>query len=214
MKGVSKFHAVASLFACLMSAGILLGCATIDHAIGDAPGSPGGSAAWGVASPPRAQEAEPQENPPPDAASDASGEGEAAAAGSGDATQLRIGLVSVFVDDQEHALRFYTETLGLVKKLDIPLGEFRFLTVASPAGPEGIELLLEPNAHPAAKTFQQAMHEDGIPAAVLFTKDVEATVERLRGLGVEFPVPPTDMGHGFLAIFDDTCGNLIQIHEG
>ena len=105
---------------------------------------------------------------------------------------MRIGLSSVFVEDQERALLFYTEVLGFVKKRDIPVGgEFRFLTVVSPEAPEGMELVLEPNAHPAAKAFQQAIYEDGIPATSFFVGDVQAEYERLERLGVVFTTPPT-----------------------
>ena len=127
---------------------------------------------------------------------------------------LRIGLSSVFVGDQGSALRFYTEVLGFVKKKDIPVGEFRFLTVASPQGPEGVELLLEPNSHPAAKAFQEAIYKDGIPAAAFFAEDVQREYERLEKRGVVFTMPPTKTELMTFAVFDDKCGNLIQLVQG
>lgn len=126
---------------------------------------------------------------------------------------LRIGLTSILVEDQEHALQFYTEVLGFEKATDIPLGEFRFLTVTSPAGAEGVELLLEPNAHPAAKAFQKAIFEDGIPVAVFFVEDLEQSYRRLKSLGVAFTAPPASSGAGSTAIFEDTCGNLLRIYQ-
>lgn len=128
--------------------------------------------------------------------------------------QLRIGLTGVLVEDQDRARSFYTEKLGFEVKHDIPLGEFHWLTVVSPAGPEGCELLLEPNAHPAALAFQQAMYADGIPATLLFVDDVQAAYDKLCGRGVVFRTPPTDAGTVKIAVFEDTCGNLIQITDG
>ncbi|MFQ5792890.1 MAG: VOC family protein [Acidobacteriota bacterium] len=127
---------------------------------------------------------------------------------------MRIGLSSVFVEDQCSALRFYTEVLGFVKKSDMPVGEFRFLTVASPEGREGIELLLEPNDHPAAKAYQEAIYKDGIPATTFFVEDVQREYERLDKLGVVFTTPPTKTEQMTFAVFDDTCGNLIQLNQG
>jgi catechol 2,3-dioxygenase-like lactoylglutathione lyase family enzyme len=124
---------------------------------------------------------------------------------------LRITVTSVLVDDQEKALKFYTDVLGFVKKNDVPLGEARWLTVVSRADPDGTELLLEPDGHPAAKPFKQALVEDGIPAASFGVDDVNKEYERLKGLGVRFTQPPTDMGPVTTAVLDDTCGNLIQI---
>ncbi len=124
---------------------------------------------------------------------------------------MRIYLTSVLVDDQEKALRFYTDVLGFVKKTDIPLGEARWLTVVAPDQPKGPELLLEPDSHPAAKPFKAAMVADGIPATSFATDDVHAEFQRLRGLGVRFTQEPVDMGAVTTAVFDDTCGNLIQI---
>jgi catechol 2,3-dioxygenase-like lactoylglutathione lyase family enzyme len=124
---------------------------------------------------------------------------------------MRIYLTSVLVDDQEKALRFYTDVLGFTKKTDIPLGEARWLTVVAPDQPEGPELLLEPDSHPAAKPFKAALAADGIPAASFAVEDVDAEFQRLRGLGVRFTQEPVDMGGVTTAVFDDTCGNLIQI---
>ncbi|HYV02861.1 MAG TPA: VOC family protein [Actinomycetota bacterium] len=124
---------------------------------------------------------------------------------------MRITVTSVLVDDQEKALRFYTEVLGFVKKADIPVGEARWLTVASPEDPNGTELLLEPDAHPAAGPFKQALVADGIPFTSFGVDDVNAEVERLQGLGVRFTQQPLEMGPVTTAVFDDTCGNLIQI---
>jgi catechol 2,3-dioxygenase-like lactoylglutathione lyase family enzyme len=124
---------------------------------------------------------------------------------------MRIYVTSVLVDDQEKALRFYTDVLGFVKKNDIPLGEARWLTVVSPDDTKGPELLLEPDGHPAAKPFKEALVADGIPATSFAVDDVNAEFERLRGLGVRFTQEPVDMGTVTTAVFDDTCGNLIQI---
>ena len=129
-------------------------------------------------------------------------------------SRIRVGLASVFVADQAHALRFYTETLGFAKKTDLPVGEYRFLTVTAPGGPVEIELLLEPNSHPAAAAFQRAIHADGIPATVFFVPDVRAEHARLREFGVEFTGDPTETEFGWMAVFDDTCGNLIQLQQG
>jgi catechol 2,3-dioxygenase-like lactoylglutathione lyase family enzyme len=124
---------------------------------------------------------------------------------------MRINVTSVMVDDQDKALRFYTDVLGFVKKTEVPLGEARWLTVVSPEEPEGTELLLEPDAHPAAKPFKQALVEDGIPFTSFAVEDVPDEVERLRGLGVRFTQEPVEAGPVTTAVFDDTCGNLIQI---
>ena len=126
---------------------------------------------------------------------------------------MRIALNSVLVDDQEKALAFYTEVLGFQKKLDIPMGEFRWLTVVSPEEPDGTELVLEPNAHPAALTFQKAMKGDGIPMTAFSAGDVAAEFARLKEAGVVFVTEPTEAGGTVLATFDDTCGNLIQIFQ-
>ena len=124
---------------------------------------------------------------------------------------MRIQLTNIFVDDQERAHRFYTEILGFITKHDIPLGENRWLTVASPEDPEGTELLLEPSDHPAVGPYKQALIEDGIPAAQFAVEDVQAEYERLTARGVTFTQPPTAMGPVTTAVFDDTCGNLIKV---
>jgi catechol 2,3-dioxygenase-like lactoylglutathione lyase family enzyme len=124
---------------------------------------------------------------------------------------MRINLASVLVDDQDKAERFYTEVLGFSKKTEIPMGRHRWLTVVSPDDPEGVELLLEPDEHPAAKPFKQALVADGIPFTSFAVEDVEREYERLIGLGVRFTQPPVEMGPATTAVFDDTCGNLIQI---
>jgi catechol 2,3-dioxygenase-like lactoylglutathione lyase family enzyme len=124
---------------------------------------------------------------------------------------MRINLASVLVDDQDKALRFYTEVLGFKQKADVPVGEHRWITVVSPEDPDGTELLLEPDAHPAAKPFKEALVADGIPFTAFAVDDVRAEFERLRGLGVRFTQEPTEMGPVTTAVFDDTCGNLIQI---
>src|SRR6476661_8903617 len=124
---------------------------------------------------------------------------------------MRITLTSVFVDDQREALAFYTDVLGFVVHHDVPLGDNSWLTVVSPAAPDGPELLLEPADHPAVKPYRVALVADGIPIAQFDVDDVEAEYERLRAAGVEFTQPPTDFGTFTVAVFDDTCGNLIQI---
>jgi catechol 2,3-dioxygenase-like lactoylglutathione lyase family enzyme len=124
---------------------------------------------------------------------------------------MRINLTSVLVDDQAKALQFYTDVLGFVKKTDIPLGEHRWLTVVSPEDPEGPELVLEPDGHPAAPPFKEALVSDGIPFTSFAVEDVHRDFERLTGLGVRFTQEPTQMGPVTTAVFDDTCGNLIQI---
>ncbi|MFC4857512.1 VOC family protein [Actinophytocola glycyrrhizae] len=124
---------------------------------------------------------------------------------------IRINITSVFVDDQAKALAFYTEKLGFVKKTDEPAGGARWLTVASPANPDGVELLLEPDGHPATGPFKKALAADGIPFTQFAVDDVHAEVERLKGLGVEFTQEATDLGPVVTAVLDDTCGNLIQL---
>ncbi len=124
---------------------------------------------------------------------------------------MRIVVTSVLVDDQAKALRFYTEILGFVKKQDVPVGEHRWLTVVSPEDQDGTELLLEPDEHPAAKPFKAALVEDGMPATSFGVADVEAETKRLKSLGVRFTQDPMEMGPVTTAVFDDTCGNLIQI---
>jgi catechol 2,3-dioxygenase-like lactoylglutathione lyase family enzyme len=124
---------------------------------------------------------------------------------------MKINLASVLVDDQDKALKFYTEILGFEKRTEIPLGHHRWLTVVSPEQPDGVELVLEPDAHPAAKPFKAALQEDGIPYTSFAVDDVEAEHARLTALGVRFTQPPTNMGSVTTAVLDDTCGNLIQI---
>lgn len=125
----------------------------------------------------------------------------------------RITITSVFVDDQEKALRFYVDLLGFQPKHDVPLGEDRWLTVVSPEDPEGTELLLEPDGHPAVAPYKAALVADGIPAASFGVDDVRAEAERLRGAGVRFTQEPVTMGEVTMAVLDDTCGNLVQIAE-
>ena len=127
---------------------------------------------------------------------------------------MRIKLESVSVGDQKHALKFYTEILGFQKKTDIPMGEVSFLTVVSPEDPNGTELMLEPNAdYPAIKALRESLVADGIPFTAFEVDDVEAEIARLKSKGVKFTSGPTDMGTSITAIFDDTCGNLIQIYQ-
>lgn len=126
---------------------------------------------------------------------------------------MRINLASVFVDDQDKALAFYTEKLGFLKKTEISLGRYRWLTVVSPEQPDGTELVLEPNAHRAVKPYQSALVEDGIPATSFAVDDVRAEHARLVALGVRFTQEPVDHGPVTTAILDDTCGNLIQIAQ-
>ncbi len=124
---------------------------------------------------------------------------------------MRINITSVFVDDQDKALRFYTEVLGFVKKTEIPLGEAAWLTVASADDPDGTELLLEPDGHPAVKPFKDALASDGIPYTSFAVDNVQEEFVRLRQLGVHFTQEPMATGPVTTAVFDDTCGNLIQI---
>lgn len=124
---------------------------------------------------------------------------------------MRINVTNVFVDDQKKALRFYTEILGFEKKTEIPLGEYLWLTVVSPGEPNGTELLLEPDSHPAVRPFKSALVEDGIPYASFAVEDVHAEHQRLSAKGVRFTQPPLEAGPVVTAVFDDTCGNLIQI---
>ncbi len=124
---------------------------------------------------------------------------------------MKIQTVSVFVDDQQRALEFYAEKLGFAVAADVPMGEFRWLTVVDPAAPEGTQLSLEPKAHPAVPPFTDALLEDGIPFFVLGVDDVQAEYERLQGVGVEFTQPPIDHGPVTTAVFSDTVGNLLQI---
>ncbi len=126
---------------------------------------------------------------------------------------MKIKLTSVFVDDQDKALKFYTGILGLVKKQDFPVGQFKWLTVVSPEEPNGTELLLEPSENPATKTFKKAVFEQGIPVAAFAVDDIQKEYTRLKKLGVGFTMEPTNMGMTTMAVFDDTCGNLIQIYQ-
>jgi predicted enzyme related to lactoylglutathione lyase len=125
---------------------------------------------------------------------------------------MRIKLTSIMVDDQSKALRFYTEVLGFTKKHDIPVGEYRWITVVS-EGHDDLELALEPNANPAGKAFQEAMFTQGIPIAAFETSDIQAEFARLTARGVAFTRQPTSAGPVTIAVFSDTCGNLIQLHQ-
>lgn len=124
---------------------------------------------------------------------------------------MKINLTSVFVDDQDKALKFYTEVLGFLKKNEIPLGEARWLTVVSADAPNGTELVLEPSSHPAVPPFKRALQNDGIPFTSFAVQDAKAEFKRLKKLGVRFTQEPVEMGPVTTAVFDDTCGNLIQI---
>jgi catechol 2,3-dioxygenase-like lactoylglutathione lyase family enzyme len=126
---------------------------------------------------------------------------------------MRIYVTSVFVDDQQKALQFYTEVLGFQKKTDIPLGDHSWLTVVSSEAPDGVELLLEPDSHPAVRPFKSALVEDGIPFTSLAVDNVQNEYQRLQAHGVVFTQAPVDLGSVIAAVFDDTCGNLIQIVE-
>ena len=126
---------------------------------------------------------------------------------------MRITLTSVFVDNQDKALRFYTEVLGFRPKHDIPMGEHRWITVVSPEDPDGVEIVLEPDVHPAVRPFTEALVADGIPFTGFAVDDVRAEYERLHALGVYFTQEPTRMGPVTTAVLDDTCGNLIQIQQ-
>ncbi len=126
---------------------------------------------------------------------------------------MKIRLNNIPVEDQARALDFYTNTLGFEKKMDIPLGEFRWLTVVSPEEPDAAELLLEPNAHQAARAYQAAIYGDGIPITSFEGSDIATEFARLSGLDVRFAAEPTDIGDTKIAVFDDTCGNLIQMYE-
>lgn len=124
---------------------------------------------------------------------------------------MNIIVTSIFVQDQSMALEFYTKTLGFVIKHDVPSGEYRWITLVSPDHQNGTELLLEPNAHPAAKEYQEKLFADGIPVTMFGVKDIQEEYERLKQQGVRFTMEPTKMGDVTIAVFDDTCGNLIQI---
>jgi predicted enzyme related to lactoylglutathione lyase len=126
---------------------------------------------------------------------------------------MKIKLNSIFVENQNKALKFYTEVLGFKKSKEIPVGEFKWLTVVSPEGHRDVELVLEPNANPAAKTFQEEMFKQGIPITAFEVTDIQAEFKRLKGKGVKFTMVPTQMGPVTIAIFSDTCGNLIQVYQ-
>jgi len=126
---------------------------------------------------------------------------------------MKIKLTSVYVDDQEKALRFYTEVLGFAKKADFTKGPFRWLTVASPEDPDGTQLQLALNDNPAAKAYQQALFQQGLPAAMFYTDDVKDDYERAKARGAEFTMPPTEVTGATIAMLNDTCGNLIQITQ-
>jgi len=126
---------------------------------------------------------------------------------------MHISLASVFVDDQQAALSFYTDTLGFVVRHNLDMGEHAWLTVVSPTDPEGTELLLEPSTHPAVKPYREALRADGIPAAQFAVDNIDDEYQRLTEAGVEFTAPPMDMGTAKMAVFDDTCGNWIVIVE-
>lgn len=126
---------------------------------------------------------------------------------------MRIELTSIFVKDQDKALKFYTEKLGFVKKSDIRAGEYRWLTVVSPENKDGTQLVLEPDNNPAAKAYQEAIFNQGVPAASFFVDDIQKEYERLKKLGVKFTMEPTKVTGSTIAVFDDTCGNLIQITQ-
>lgn len=126
---------------------------------------------------------------------------------------MKIKLTNVFVDDQDKALAFYTGVLGFVKKHDMPLGQYKWLTVVSPEEPDGAELLLEPSDNPAARAYKDSLHQQGIAAAAFVVDDVQREYDRMTQLGVQFRIGPTPAGPTTIALLDDTCGNLIQIYE-
>ncbi len=126
---------------------------------------------------------------------------------------MKMYIKGVVVDDQQKALDFYTQTLGFVVKHNIPIGEHRWITLVSPEEPDGVELGLEPNEHPASRAYQEALMADGIPSTAFSVDDIEAEVKRLQDAGVTFTQPPMKAGGATIAVFDDTCGNLIQLME-
>jgi len=126
---------------------------------------------------------------------------------------MRIKLTSIMVDDQDKALKFYTDIFGFVKKTEIPVGEYRWLTVVSPEGPDDLELSLEPNANPSGRTFQEALFKQGIPIAAFEVDDMAKEFRRLKGLGVVFTQEPTSAGPVTIAVCSDTCGNLVQLYQ-
>ena len=126
---------------------------------------------------------------------------------------MKMKFTKIYVDNQDKALTFYTEVLGFVKKADFLVGSFRWVTVVSPEEPDGTELLLEPNDNPAAETFQKAIFEQGIPLTAFAVEDIQKEYERMKRLGVVFRMEPTKTGEATVAVFDDTCGNLIQLYQ-
>ena len=126
---------------------------------------------------------------------------------------MKIKLNNVIVEDQERALKFYTDILGFVKKAEIPVGDYKWLTVISPDEEDGAELLLEPNENPAAKIYQEKLFEQGIPLTSFAVEDIQGEYDRLVDLGVEFKMVPTEIGTATVTVFDDTCGNLIQLYQ-
>jgi catechol 2,3-dioxygenase-like lactoylglutathione lyase family enzyme len=126
---------------------------------------------------------------------------------------MKIRLVSIFVEDQDKALRFYTDVLGFVKKVDLPAGGARWITVVSPEAPDELELVLEPNAHPAARAYQEALFKDGIPVTAFESDDIRSECRRLKERGVVFTLEPMAAGPVTIAVFSDTCGNLIQVYQ-
>ena len=126
---------------------------------------------------------------------------------------MKLKIMNIYVDEQDKALRFYTEKLGFQKKTDVSAGPYRWLTVASPEEPDGPELHLEPNASPVAKAYQQGLRDQGTPAVMFFVSDIEAEYDRLSKLGVKFAVPVTKTTGSRIAMLDDTCGNLIQLTQ-
>jgi glyoxylase I family protein len=126
---------------------------------------------------------------------------------------MRIKLTSILVDDQDKALKFYTEVFGFVKRLDIPVGDYRWITVVSPEGPPDVELALEPNANPVGRAFQDGLFTQGIPAAAFEVADLHQEHQRLSALGVVFTLPPTPQGPISIAICADTCGNFVQLYQ-
>lgn len=126
---------------------------------------------------------------------------------------MKIKLTSVFVEDQNKALEFYTKVLGFVKKSDFPAGKFRWLTVVSPEEPSGTQLVLEPNDNPAARSYQETIFKQGIRTTMFFVEDIQKEYQRLKRLGVKFTMEPTKTPGSTIAVFDDTCGNLVQITQ-
>ncbi len=124
---------------------------------------------------------------------------------------MKLKLMGIFVDDQDKALKFYTDVLGFARKLDFPMGKFKWLTVVSPEEPDGMQLLLGPNDNPAAQAYQKAIFEQRIPAALFFVADIQSEYARLKKLGATFTMEPTKTTGSTIAVLDDTCGNLIQI---